>query len=181
MSSTEDEGHSSLIKTPIQLLTVVLAAFLFPVVIIFLLAQLVTGDMDVDHSSPAYSDEAVAERLDPVGELVLASDSPPIEAQPTDEPDGAAAEATALAVDAGEEKIEAIYAASCAACHATGAGGAPKLGDKAAWSARIQAGSEALYDSAIKGKNAMPPKGGNASLSDADVMAVVDYMVSQSK
>ena len=63
----------------------------------------------------------------------------------------------------------------------TGAAGAPKLGDNAAWAPRIKAGSEALYDSAIKGKNAMPPKGGNASLSDADVKAAVDYMVSQSK
>ncbi len=74
-----------------------------------------------------------------------------------------------------------VYDASCAACHGAGVAGAPKLGDKAAWAARINAGNDALYGNAIKGKGAMPAKGGNASLSDADVKAAVDYMVSQSK
>jgi cytochrome c5 len=59
--------------------------------------------------------------------------------------------------------------------------GAPKVGDKAAWAPRIKQGIDTLHQSALKGKNAMPPKGGNASLSDADVMAAVDYMVSQAK
>ena len=79
------------------------------------------------------------------------------------------------------DKIKTIYTSSCASCHGTGAAGAPKLGDKAAWAPRIKAGAEPLYNSAIKGKNAMPAKGGNASLSDSDVKAVVDYMVSQAK
>jgi len=57
----------------------------------------------------------------------------------------------------------------------------PKLGDKQAWAPRIKSGNDALYNSAIKGKKAMPAKGGNVSLSDVDVMAVVDYMVSQAK
>lgn len=74
-----------------------------------------------------------------------------------------------------------VYGASCAACHASGAAGAPKLGDKAAWGPRIKTGMDALYGTALKGKGAMPAKGGNASLSDADVKAAVDYMVSQAK
>ena len=67
------------------------------------------------------------------------------------------------------------------ACHVTGAANAPKLGDKAAWAPRIKTGTEALYASVLKGKGAMPPKGGNAALSDADVKAAVDYMVAGSK
>ena len=78
-------------------------------------------------------------------------------------------------------KGKTVYEASCAACHGAGVAGAPKLGDKAAWASRIKAGNDALYGSALKGKGAMPAKGGNASLGDADVKAAVDYMVSQSK
>jgi cytochrome c5 len=76
---------------------------------------------------------------------------------------------------------EGVYAAGCAACHGAGVAGAPKLGDKAAWGPRIKTGRDTLYASAIKGKGAMPAKGGNASLSEADVRAAVDYMVGQAK
>jgi len=80
---------------------------------------------------------------------------------------------------------EATYKAACFACHGTGAAGAPKLGDKAAWKARIAAGNATLYERAIKGykgsKGFMPAKGGRADLKDADVKAAVDYMVAQSK
>lgn len=75
---------------------------------------------------------------------------------------------------------KAVYEASCAACHATGAAGAPKTGDKAVWAARLK-DTAALQTAALKGKGVMPPKGGNASLSDADVIAAVDYMIAQSK
>lgn len=74
-----------------------------------------------------------------------------------------------------------VYTASCAACHTSGVAGALKVGDKAGWAPKINAGMDALYVATIKGKGAMPAKGGNASLSDADVKAAVDYMVSQSK
>lgn len=74
-----------------------------------------------------------------------------------------------------------VYEATCAACHATGAAGAPKLGDKAAWAARVSTGAAAMQASALKGKGVMPPKGGNAGLSDADVIAAVEYMVAQAK
>jgi len=74
-----------------------------------------------------------------------------------------------------------VFETTCAVCHVPGAANAPKFGDKAAWKPRIKTGIENLYNSAIHGKNAMPPKGGNPALSDADVKAAVDYMVSQSK
>lgn len=78
-------------------------------------------------------------------------------------------------------KGEAVYKQTCLMCHAAGVAGAPKLGDKTAWGPRIAKGKDALYTSALKGKNAMPAKGGNASLSDADVKATVDYMVGEAK
>ncbi len=73
------------------------------------------------------------------------------------------------------------YDKACAVCHAAGVANAPKLGDQAAWKDRIAKGKETLYTSALKGLNAMPPKGGNMSLSDADVEAAVDYIVSKSQ
>lgn len=73
------------------------------------------------------------------------------------------------------------YETACQVCHAAGVAGAPKLDDKAAWKDRIAKGIDTLYEHSINGFNAMPPKGGNASLSDDDVKAAVDYMVSQSQ
>ena len=72
-----------------------------------------------------------------------------------------------------------VYQAACAACHTSGLAGAPKLGDGAAWASRAGAGAAPMYVSAIKGKGAMPPKGGNASLPEADVRAAVDFMLAQ--
>lgn len=74
-----------------------------------------------------------------------------------------------------------IYDKACFACHASGAAGAPMTGDKTAWAPRIKSGLDALVASALKGKGAMPPKGGNMALSDADIKAAVDYMLAQSK
>ena len=180
----ENEEHSSAIRTPGQLITVIVAAFVFPIATLLLVGHYVTSERPINSNSPAYSDEAVAKRLEPVGKLIVADEltqgeaqAPEVSAQTAMTAGASAAPAAA----AGEDKIKSIYTASCAACHASGAAGAPKLGDKAAWAPRIKAGTEGLYDSALKGKNAMPPKGGNASLSEADVKAVVDYMVSQSK
>ena len=73
------------------------------------------------------------------------------------------------------------YTSSCAACHATGAAGAPKYGDKGAWKARIAQGDETLFDHAINGFNAMPAKGGNGTLSIPAVKAAVKYLVDGSK
>lgn len=72
---------------------------------------------------------------------------------------------------------EAIYNKSCMACHMTGAAGAPIKGDVEAWKPRIEQGIETLYTHSIEGFNAMPPKGGNLSLSDEDVQEAVDFMV----
>lgn len=76
---------------------------------------------------------------------------------------------------------ESAYRAACFACHDTGAAGAPKLGDKASWSARIALGMDAMINTAIKGRGAMPPKGGATYLSDAEVVNIVAYMVEKSQ
>jgi cytochrome c oxidase subunit II len=73
------------------------------------------------------------------------------------------------------------YDTVCMACHTTGAAGAPKLGDKAAWAPRLKQGKDALYAAAIKGKGAMPPKGGNTAIPDDAVKAAVDYLIASVK
>jgi cytochrome c5 len=76
---------------------------------------------------------------------------------------------------------KAVYEKTCVACHAAGVANAPKFGDKAAWAPRIATGKAALVGSVTKGKNAMPPKGGNAALTDADIAAAVDYITAAAK
>ncbi|MBI2753775.1 MAG: cytochrome c5 family protein [Betaproteobacteria bacterium] len=92
---------------------------------------------------------------------------------------GIAAGAAALAAPAalaadGKE----IYAKACAVCHVAMP---PKLGDKSAWEPRIKTGVDALVASVIKGKGAMPPRAGKSALSDADIRAAVEYIISESK
>jgi cytochrome c5 len=93
----------------------------------------------------------------------------------------AAAGAVAAAAGGAKADGKAVYEKTCAVCHATGLAGAPKFGDKAAWAPRVATGLAALHASALHGKNAMPPKGGNMALPDADVAAAVDYMVAAAK
>src|SRR5258708_2187045 len=116
MSEVHIEEHDSPIKTPQQLIVVVVLSFLIPVIGIVMIASYATGGLKVDSKGSSASDA-----------------------------------------------------------------GAPKTGDKAAWKARIAAGKDALYNSALHGKNAMPAKGGLASAPDADVKAAVDYLVGLAK
>ena len=74
-----------------------------------------------------------------------------------------------------------IYRQACAVCHDKGLAGAPKLGDAAVWSARLAQGMDVLNASALRGKGAMPAKGGNPSLADADVKAAVEFIAAQSR
>lgn len=100
----------------------------------------------------------------------------PVAAAPA--PAAAAAPAATMVAAAGAG--EALYKQACAVCHVAGVANAPKLGDKAAWAPRLQQGLPALVGSVIKGKGAMPPRGGT-SASDADIKAAVDYMVGSVK
>ena len=76
---------------------------------------------------------------------------------------------------------EAVYNAACMACHTTGAAGAPKLGDKAAWSARLTQGSGPLLEHAMQGFKGMPAKGGCTTCSDAEIKAAVEYLAAKAK
>src|SRR5206468_531125 len=154
--STRDPS-SSFIKTPRQLIVVIVLSFVVPIVGIILLVQLVMSRPAADPN--AMTDEAIAKRLQPVGRVEF----------------GAAGAA------AGSRTGKQVYKAACSACHQSGVAGAPKLGDKAAWAPHLTHGTAGLLQSALKGKGAMPPKGGNPSLSDDDVRAAVEFMVSQSK
>ena len=87
--------------------------------------------------------------------------------------------------DASKEKGAAIYSRSCAVCHDQGLAGAPVLGDKAAWEKRINQGINKLTERAINGFSGdvgvMPPKGGNADLTDEEVAKAVAYMVDKNR
>ena len=137
-------------------------------IVLIILAGKLTNE--ITEYKPA---EIVAANIKPVGNVRVAGESPP-------EP--------VMAVAAAEETVaaepksgEAVYNGSCMACHATGAAGAPKLGDVAAWAPRIAAGMDSLVSNAVNGLNAMPPKGLCMACSDAELSAAVEYMVANSQ
>jgi cytochrome c5 len=142
-------------------------------------------------SAPAATVEPVTPAVEPLpSETAPAAPSvaaaPPAAApaQPdTQAPQPAAVQTVEASPAAAADLVhgEKIYRQACAHCHDRGIAGAPKTGDVAAWNARLAQGMEPLYTVAIRGKGAMPAKGGNRSLSDADVNAAVDYMVAQSR
>lgn len=140
-------------------------------VVIYIVVKFLTSGFYADSAMEAQQGK-VEKNIAPVGQVKIAG-APAA---------GAAAPAVAepAAVDG-----QQIYQSACFACHGTGAAGAPKLGDKADWSARIAQGSEVLHKHAVEGYQGsagfMPAKGGRTDLSDAAVMAAVDYMVQQSQ
>lgn len=276
MSEHQTPEHTSLIKTPQQLIIVVVLSFIVPVLLIVMLAQLAIDS----HRKPAATakptaaaEEAVAQRLKPAGEVIVAAaggaqeirtgkavyeavctachatgvlnapklgdkttwskliaegqakitadgikgvrqmpprggnpdlsdvefgravaymanqaganwkepEAPAPAAAPTAVAAAPAAAMPAPAAGGDSAKGKSIYDSACAACHVAGVAGAPKSGDKAAWAPRLKTGKDALYASVIKGKGAMPPKGGNASLTEADIKAAVDYLTGLAK
>jgi cytochrome c5 len=95
-------------------------------------------------------------------------------------PQAAPASGAAQSADASQAG-KALYTQVCQACHAAGVLNAPKYGDKEAWAPRLKEPMDTVYNYALHGKGAMPPKGGSSTASDADVKAAVDYMVSAVK
>jgi cytochrome c5 len=133
-------------------------------------------------NDPAMSDEAVKKRIAVVAKLAIDPNAPAPAATPAPALASVTVPSAAPAKGAaGAASGKATYDSVCHVCHGAGVAGAPKFGDKAAWAPRIKQGVAALHANATKGKGAMPPKGGNPSLSDADVAAAVDYMVSAAK
>jgi cytochrome c5 len=153
---SEHEEHSTFIKTPQQLIIVVLLAFLVPIIGIVLLVNLVLNKPSADPA--ALAPEAVAQRLQPVGRVEF----------------GASAAAS------GPRSGEDIVKSACLACHQAGVANAPKIGDQAAWGPRIKTGLNGMLAVAIKGKGAMPPRGGVADLSDFELSRAIVHMANQS-
>jgi cytochrome c5 len=118
---------------------------------------------------------------EPVAPPVESASAPQAEAAPATakpaEPQAAPASAAKPDLAHGQQ----IYRQACAFCHDKGIAGAPKTGDAAAWTPRLAQGMDGVYASALRGKGAMPAKGGNPSLADADVKAAVDYLAAQSR
>ena len=155
---SEHDPHSTFIKTPQQLIKIVLLAFVVPIIGIVMLVQLV---VQRPHADPAaLSPEAVAARIAPVAKVEFG------------EPGAAAGGGPR----GGAESVKTY----CAACHETGAAGAPKIGDKAAWGAVAKKGLNGMLAIATKGVKAMPPRGGGADLSDYELARAIVFMVNQS-
>ena len=191
-TTTHDEVHTGPIKTPKQLLMAVFYSFVVPIFAIIGLVLYVTSG-NKPASGTDDTEKAVTQRIQKIGMVALgdASSAPPsaepaatASAPATNAATPAAPAATPAApakvAAAGAGAGEALYKQTCVACHAAGVLGAPKFGDKAAWEPRIKTGMDALVNSSIKGKNAMPPKGGS-SASDADLKSAVEYMVNAAK
>jgi len=149
-TSHTEEDHTGPIKTPQQLLMAVFFSFVIPIFIIIGLVYYVTT-----HDKPAAGatnvEKSLEERIQKVGIVEIR--------------------------DANREMKtgEAVFTAQCSACHANGAAGAPKFGDKAAWAPRIKTGFDALWNSALKGKNAMGAQGGG-DFEDFEIARAVVYM-----
>ncbi len=148
--SSHDESP---IKTPKQLITIIVLSFVVPITLIMLLAGWVSSGDKKGAGSDAYTDKAVAERIKPVAL--------------TEYKDASNAQA---------KTGEQVYKEVCMGCHAAGAAGAPKFGEVAAWGSRLKAGLDGLTASVIKGKGAMQARGGNPDLSDAEVQNAVAYI-----
>lgn len=150
MSDTHDEAHSGMIKSPKQFLLSAIFAFVVPVFIIIGLVVFVTSG-NKPNAGVDNPELGIAQRIQKVGSVEVRDANRPLRT--------------------GEE----VFKGQCAACHATGAAGAPKFGDAAAWAPRIKTGFEALVHSALKGKGAMSPQGGG-DFNDTEIARGVAYM-----
>jgi cytochrome c5 len=150
------ERHQGPVRNPGQLMAVVIASFIIPVVLIIALVNYVGSNPKPAAGSDAFSAEAVAARLAPVGKLDLKDPDAP------------------RVLKTGEE----VYKAQCTACHAAGAAGAPKTGDAAAWAPRLKLGYDKLLVSALKGKGAMGAQGGG-DFSDTEIGRAVVYLANK--
>ena len=160
--STQEEAHTGPIKTPKQLLLAVFFAFMVPVFAIIALVAYVAADNKPAGKTEAEAhalggitaqdlDRTVAARIRKVGSVEIRDPNRPL------------------------RRGEEVFKAQCTSCHTPGAAGAPKLGDAAAWSARIRTGFDTLVQSALKGKGAMPPQSGG-DFDDTEIARAVAFM-----
>jgi cytochrome c5 len=159
MSDAHNE-HQSIIRTPKQLIAAVAGFFLIIVIgIILLVTYATSGKTETGSGTNSQSAEAVEQRLQPVAEQGYALKD--VNAPKT------------------LQSGEAVYTTTCAACHGTGAAGAPKFGDSGAWGPRLAQGEDTLIQHAVQGIRAMPAKGGNPDLDNVEVARAVVYMANK--
>jgi cytochrome c5 len=154
------DQHDDFPKTNIsQVLIAILGGLLAPLLAIILVVKLFVGidEAQVPDADPAIAMAKVEERIKPVAQVEVV-----------------AADAVKVALSGDQ-----VYQQNCLACHASGAMGAPMLGDKAAWGPRIAQGKDTLVKHAIEGIRMMPARGGNAALSDEEVASAVTYMANE--
>jgi cytochrome c5 len=148
-----DAPHEGPIKTPKQLVVAVVLAFVVPIAVIVLLVSFVAAERKSGAGSNLESAQEVAARIRPVAQVEVKDAS------------------DLSSMKSGEQ----VFTAVCSSCHASGALGAPKFGDAAAWGPRIKDGYETLLNAALHGKGAMPPQGGG-DYSDLEIARAVVYM-----
>lgn len=149
-----EEDHTGPIKTPKQLLVTVFFSFVAPVFIIIGLVYFVVSE-NKPAAGASNLEKALQQRIQKVGAVEIRDAN--------------------RTLKSGEE----VYKIQCTACHASGAAGAPKTGDAAAWGARIATGYEALLTSALKGKGAMAAQGGG-DYEDLEIARAVVYLANAS-
>jgi len=156
-----EKSDQSLIKAPKQLMVVVLG-FAVPVLLVALVAYylVVPSSTTSGNNQSALEASAVAARIKPVADVAFA------------ESGGGAAKAA----QTGEQVVQQY----CAACHTTGAAGAPKVGDKGSWAKYLGGGLDQMLKTSISGKGAMPARGGAADLSDYELARAIVHMANQS-
>lgn len=156
-----DHDHDFPKTTGNQVVYAILGALFAPTLVILLIVKLFMG-IEASHIPDTDASAAAAkveERIKPVASV-----------------DVAAVESGPHVDKGGEEVVSGV----CSACHASGALGSPKIGDKSAWGPRIAQGYETLIKHAIEGIRSMPARGGNAALTDNEVANAVAYMANQS-
>jgi len=151
--SDDHEAPEPFVKTPGQLIKVVVLAFLVPIFVIVLLANYVTTGKKPKMGSDSLSPQATAQRIAPVAKLEVRDASAP------------------QVLRTGEQ----VYSAQCVGCHGVGAAGAPKFGDTSAWGPRLGQGYAGLLNSALKGKGLMSAQGGG-EYADLEVGRAVVHM-----
>ena len=155
--SAHEGPHEGPIRTTKQLVWAVVASFVIPIIVIILLVNYVVLAPKPGAGSDGMSEEAIAQRLQPVGRVEVRDASKPAE----------------------PKSGQKVYEAQCAACHNSGAAGAPKLGDNAAWAARLATGYDTLLNSVLKGKGAMAAQAGGEH-SDFELARAMVYVANQS-
>ncbi|HEY8119497.1 MAG TPA: c-type cytochrome [Methylophilaceae bacterium] len=155
------EQHHDFPKTTVsQVILATLGGLIAPLLVIFLVIKLLMGIQatHIDDADAAIAAATVAERIKPVAVV-----------------DVAAVERGPHVDKTGEEVVTAV----CSACHAVGALGSPKIGDKAAWGPRIKQGYQTLIQHALAGIRQMPSRGGNPDLTDGEIANAVAYMANK--